>query len=67
MAIFNNESMSLFLQHVIWLSWLESDGGGNLLVLPAASNPSIRMRISLLPNIFPKAFDTLAPMVKRVN
>jgi hypothetical protein len=31
----------------------------NILVFPAASNPSIRIRISLLPNIFDKIF----PMV----
>lgn len=34
----------------------------NLLVFPAASNPNIRIRISLLPNILERAFDRLAPI-----
>lgn len=39
----------------------------DLLVLPAASNPNIRMRISLVPNILFNAFDMLAPIMYNWN
>lgn len=38
----------------------------SLLVFPAASKPNIKIRISLLPNIFDKAFDRLAPIFIKI-
>lgn len=41
--------------------------GEHILVFPAASKPSIRIRISFVPKIFPIILDTCPPILAEVD
>lgn len=46
---------------------LSMEGRKHILVFPAASKPSIRIRISFVPNIFPIILDTCPPILARYD